>query len=119
MNFLSKGILTSGGHVVAATLSMLAGILFARTLGPVGMGQYSLFLSTVTMAAGIFGLGLGSANVFSLNNRKTPTEDIVSNAIKTAMVLGLVLTCGLTWAFTTYQDYFGRLPLVIAAAVAM
>jgi len=118
MNFLSKSILTTGGHIVAAALTMLAGILFARTLGPAGMGQYSLILSTVTMAAGVIGLGLGSANVFFLNSRNTPIKDIVSNAIKTTMVLGLVLAGGLTWAFMEYKDYFGRLPPVIAVAVA-
>ena len=115
MSLLRKGILVSGGQVVSIALSMLAGILFSRTLGPDGMGQVDLFRSTANIVGVVFAMGLGPASIYLLNNRKVPLVAIVTNSVKMSVVLGAVLAAALAVTILRVPEYFG----VVSAAVAI
>lgn len=119
MSLLRKGVLVSGGQVLGAGLSMLAGILFARTLGPDGMGQVEVFRSTGTVAGVLLALGIGQASIYFLNNRGIPTAVLVTNTVKTVFVLGPVLAAGLAAGVLLMPNYFGTVPALVAAAFAL
>jgi O-antigen/teichoic acid export membrane protein len=93
---------------------MTAGILYSRTLGPEGMGQYELFRSTSILAATLFTLGVGNANIYFLNNRKIPRPAIVTNSVKLAIVMGIALCLGLTVVFMGFPGYFGTVSVPVA-----
>ena len=112
MSLLRKGILVSGGQVFSIALNMTAGILFARTLGPDGMGQFELLRSTGSLAAAFMTLGLGQANIYFLNNLKVPAETLATNTFKISVLLGSVLAGGLATAILLAPGYFGAVPLV-------
>ena len=113
MTFLRKGILVSGGQVIGILLGLIVGILYSRILGPEGMGQYHLLRSTsliiVTMAA----LGIGNANIYFLNNRKTPIVEVTTNALKSSMVMGALLAVLTVTIFLAFPGYFGRIPVPV------
>ena len=119
MSFLRKGIIVSGGQILRVGVSMLAGILFARFLGPKGMGQYELFRSTATIVATLVAMGMGAATIYFLNNRKVPADLLVTTTAKAISVLGIVLAVVLTATFLSNRSYFGEISPVIAAAFAL
>lgn len=114
MSFLRKGILASGGQVFCIMLSMIVGVLFSRKLGPAGMGQYELLRSVALTVGALGAFGLGNANIFFLNSRNVPPEEIVSNAIKALAALGLLVALGVGTAILVAPDYFGHVPTVVA-----
>ncbi len=119
MSFLRKGILVSGVQVLGVPLTMLVGIIFSRALGPDGMGQYSLFLTTSTLAVTLAALGVGNANIYFHNNRGIATELITTNTVKAGMLLGLFLTIALTGAVLLFSDYFGQVSRYTAVLFAL
>jgi O-antigen/teichoic acid export membrane protein len=119
VSFFRKGILVSGGQMTSVFLNMLAGVIFSRALGPDGMGQYELFRNTAILAATICAMGLGSANIFFLNNRKVEPVRIVTNAFKVSLTMGALLAAGLTAAFLGFPRYFGHISPVAAAWFAV
>ncbi len=118
MTLLRKGILVSGGQFVIMPMTIITGIIFSRALGPDGMGQYELFRTTSTLVAALLTLGLGSANIYFLNNRKIAAERIVTNSVKAGVLLGLVLVTVLTTVVLTCQDYFGTITVATGVLFA-
>lgn len=119
MSFLRKGILVSAGQVFSIPLSMAAGVIFARALGPDGVGQYELFRTTSVLAVTFVALGLGQANIYLLNNRAIPTTRIATNTLKAGMALGGVLAMGLIVAVLGRADYFGHVAASTAVCFAV
>ncbi len=119
MSFLRKGILVSGGQMFGLFLNMLAGVIFARTLKPDGVGQLELFRTTGLIAATITCMGLGNANIFFLNNQHIAPERIVTNSIKITIGLSLPLMAVLIFAFLGFPDYFGDVSVVTAVTFAV
>lgn len=119
MSFLRKGLLVSGTQLTAVPLTAIAGIIFSRTMGPDGVGQYTLFVSTCTLAAFLMALGLGAANIYFLNNRHIARERITTNTIKVGMLLGAILTVGLGGAVLLFPGYFGRVHVYTAVLFAL
>ena len=119
MSFLRKGILVVGAQGMVMFMSLVAGIVYARSLGPNGLGQYRLCMSTALIIVQISTLGIGSACVYLLNNRKLPIALVTTNAVKWSCVLGLPLAAVMTLAYLGLPGYFGILsaPVVIVFAL--
>ncbi len=110
MSFLRKGLVVSGGQTLGVFLGVLANIIFARSLGPGGMGQFELLRTTAIMAVTLLAMGLGNATIYFLNNRKVPIEAVASNAVRTSLVLGLLMGAGMASAILAWPRYFGHVP---------
>ncbi|MBM4017308.1 MAG: hypothetical protein FJ288_03115 [Planctomycetes bacterium] len=119
MSLLRKGILVSGGQVLAVALNMVAGILFARTLGPDGMGQIELLRYVATVTVTVVAMGLGPAIVYFLNNRRVPVTAIVSNSAWVISVLGPIVATGMTAAILLMPHYFGAVPAAVAVVFSL
>ncbi len=107
MSFLRKGILVSGGQGVVMALGLLVNILYSRAMGPEGVGQYQVFLSSSVIVMTFAALGVGNANIYFLNNRKVPIADITTNTLKFCMAMGLLLAVAMTIVFLSLPKYFG------------
>lgn len=108
LSFLRKGLWVTFGQIAAIILSMIAGIVTARSLGPNGMGQYELFRSTEVMAVTLFALGIGNATIYFLNNQKIETVNVVTNTFKVSVIQGIFLSIGLAAGILIYRNYFGH-----------
>jgi O-antigen/teichoic acid export membrane protein len=60
-SFLAGSLFSAGGMVFGGILTVAAGVVFARWLGPDGFGIYSLALITLALVGGIGTLGLDNS----------------------------------------------------------
>jgi O-antigen/teichoic acid export membrane protein len=114
MSFLRKGVLVSGGQVLGGVLNLIAGIIFARALGPSGTGQIEVFRSADTIFMMFLGLGIGNANIYFLNNRMVNPIHVITNSLKVSIGLSLILITSFTWAIHAFQGYFGKISYLTA-----
>jgi len=119
MSFLRKGILVAGGQIVGVMLSMVAGIINSRTLGPDGMGQYELCQSVVYAVGTALALGIGSANIYFINNRKISADLITTNALRAVTVFGVLIAAVGALIFCSFPDYFGAIPFLAAVTLGL
>lgn len=87
MGIVKDSLITTFTQIVLIPLSMISGILFARSLGPSGKGIYALAFLVPTMIVNFAGLGIGSASVYLLGKKKYSADQIVGNALGLALVL--------------------------------
>ena len=119
MSFLRKGLLVSGGQVLAMAMSLLISVLYSRTLGPDGMGQFELFRSTSAIAMTLFTLGLGPAIIYCANSQQIPMPTMVTNVVKIALVLGGVGTGVMVAVLLVFPAYFGHVSLIVVVGFSV
>ncbi len=107
MTFLRKSLGVLTGQSLAVPLGTLTGVVYARALGPQGMGQYELFRSTALIATTMLALGLGNATIFLLNKERVSIEQVIGTSLKTGIVLGAILGMALMAVVFACRDYFG------------
>lgn len=118
MSVIRKGLAISGGQVLFALLSMAVGVLYARNLGPDGMGQFELFSTTRSIATTLFTLGLGMSAIYYVNNRKLPLEQAATSIFKISLLTWAVLAVALSVLVCGLPGYFGHVLPPVAAAYA-
>ena len=115
MSFVRKGLGFGAGQLIIAGGSFLTGIIFARGLGPNGMGQYALLQTTALFAATFAALGLGPSTVYFLNNRKVPVDIVTTITLKFCFWWGSAVCIGIALLVSTAEGFFGRFPIWIVA----
>lgn len=106
------------GTGLFSILHLVIGIFLARFLTPSGLGQYSLVVSFVTIAATVFSLGIGSASIYAINNRREPPDRISTYALKLS-ALAAVATVMLVAPILLRRGYFGDLTLLAILSVCL
>lgn len=73
---------------VATVLANLAiGVVVARTLGPVGKGDYALVQQVVGVLAVVLGLGLSTSNVYFVARREVSSRVAAANSVWLSAVM--------------------------------
>ncbi len=119
MSFLRKGILVTAGQMIGILMGVLSGMLYSRVLGPDGVGQYRLFNTTLVVVATIGVMGISSAGIYFLNNRKIAIERLTTNGVRFALVTGGTIAAIMTTVFLCLPGYFGRISVPVAVFFAM
>jgi O-antigen/teichoic acid export membrane protein len=122
MGLLQAGTITFASRVAVFILSLVAGVILARALGPTGRGIYALALLVPSVLVLLANLGVGNALIYYLARRTYDTERMIGQLISLALMLGVAATIILV-AFTAL---FGRpalpgvpLDLVLIAGAAI
>lgn len=89
MELIKDSIITFFSRILIRLLGIIPGIIIARALGPEGKGEYALLLLVVYLCYAFFKGGVEDANVYYIANKRYSTEEIVSNSIPIALLLGL------------------------------
>lgn len=110
MSLLRKGIFIGSGAVFRLGLGVLASMMLSRALLPEGMGRYQLPMAVSTFLVTLLGMGIGQANIFSLNKHKIAIKQIVTNSIWIGIVGGIALIVILPIGLTKFEGYFGVFP---------
>jgi O-antigen/teichoic acid export membrane protein len=107
MVFIKKAALVSSGQIVGHVFTLLTGIIFARIMGPEGIGQLEVFRSFQSVIVTLFALGIGNASIYFINHVGVNISDLLATTLRASAALsaGLLLTVGLVvWYF---PNYFG------------
>ncbi|TMF53535.1 MAG: hypothetical protein E6I21_01635 [Chloroflexi bacterium] len=101
---LRSGTLTLASRLVVFLLSLVAGIILARTLGPGGRGQYALALLGPSLIVLVANLGVSNALTYHLARRTFQVDQLIGQVIPLALILGGIATA----VFIVVIALFGR-----------
>lgn len=107
MSFLKKSLVVTLGQFLGIFLNMIAGIIFARALGPEGVGQFELFRSTQVIVVTFLALGMGNASIYFLNSLKIDQSDVISTTLQASLFLSIALFFILIICVYAIPSYFG------------
>lgn len=83
-----SGTITLASRIVVFGLSLVAGVILARTLGPHGRGLYALALVAPSALTLVANLGISQALTYHLARKTHPVEQLIGQAIALALILG-------------------------------
>src|SRR5260370_21805091 len=107
MGLLEASTITFASRVAVFIVSVVAGVILARALGPTGRGIYALALLVPSVLVLLANLGVGNALIYYLARRTYDVEKMIGQLISLALLLGVAATILLV-AFTAL---FGRVAL--------
>ncbi|HXG41687.1 MAG TPA: oligosaccharide flippase family protein [Dehalococcoidia bacterium] len=94
-------------QVASYGLAFVVRVLLAQALGDAGLGTYSLFYTSVLVAAGVANLGVGPASVYYLNRGAYPLERLLGGALCLWSAVTLLWGLGVAlFAFVHAPDAF-------------
>ena len=85
---LRTGTVTLASRLVVFALSLAAGVILARTLGPGGRGLYALALLGPSLLVLVANLGVSNALVYHLARGTFRTDQLIGQVIALALILG-------------------------------
>jgi len=90
-SFSKDSLISFFTAILVFIFSFVTLIILARVLGPTGKGIYSLILLIPGLLLTFGSFGIESANVYFIGSRKYKIQDVVSNSLFLAFLLGLIL----------------------------
>jgi len=95
-------------YIANFLLAFLLRVLVTRALGADGLGSYTLFLLTVSIAAAVLGLGVSVSTIYHIGKQTFSERDILSSS--QAVVLGSLVVSGALVGLTalTFGDRLDR-----------
>jgi O-antigen/teichoic acid export membrane protein len=79
-----------GTRIVWSVLGLVSGVILARWLGPHDRGILALALLLPSTVLTLVKLGVSQATVFFINRKEASVDQVASNSVLLALVLGLV-----------------------------
>lgn len=109
---VEKGVWLILGRILTAFLGMLAGVIFSRELGPVGIGQYQVFLSAQTIIITFATFGVGNAAVFFLNRGHISERGVIATFVRVFTLVAIFISIILGGFVSLGVNYFGKIDFV-------
>jgi len=81
---------TFGSRISLLFLSLLIGIIVARTLGPSGKGLLAVIAMVGTTIVNLGNLGISTFNAYAVSNKSVEKKDIISNSFWLGLIIGLI-----------------------------
>ncbi|MGC9516136.1 MAG: flippase [Methanomicrobiales archaeon] len=91
MSFLKHTFSLFFTQIAATLLITVISIVNARYLGPSGLGIMSLVVVVLTLLAMFGNLGIGLSNIFYGGKKRYTWEELASNSLISALILGSIL----------------------------
>lgn len=109
MKFAQASLINLGASVTFSAMNMVISIIESRILGPEGIGQFNVLLSTQTIFVTVLSLGIGRASIYFINSEKINEYHLLSTAIKCITPLALVCSIMLFGVISFFSEYYGIL----------
>jgi len=77
-------------RIITLFLTVLIGIIIARTLGPSGKGLLAVITMTWTVALQLGNLGIGTFNIYAISNKSVEKKDIIGNSFWAGLIIGII-----------------------------
>ncbi len=81
---------TFGARIIILLLSLLIGIIIARTLGPSGKGILAIIAMVGTVVLSLGNLGIGAFNSYAISNKSVEKKDIIGNSFWLGLIIGII-----------------------------
>jgi len=81
---------TLGSRIIVLFLSLLIGIIVARTLGPSGKGLLAVIAMIGTVVFQLGNLGIGTFNIYAISNKSIERKDIIGNSFWLGLIIGAI-----------------------------
>lgn len=107
MNFSKVSIFNISASIILTAINITTNIIESRILGPEGIGHLNIFVSSQTLFATIFALGIGQAAIYFINSQKISEYEILSTTIKSLIPLSALCSVVLFVFIKTLDGYFG------------
>lgn len=102
--FSKNSLITFFTEVLMFIFGFITMIILARVLGPTGKGIYSLVLLIPGIMVAFGNFGIGSANIYLVGSKKYKIQDIVSNSLVLAILLGFILIL-IFWGMLQFNPF--------------
>ncbi len=116
--FIRDTVTAFSTRMIAIGLGLAAASVIARHLGPGGQGAYSFVVLISTLLALVSNLGLGIANVYFGGTKRYTFEELASNSLVAAYLIGVPLASAfLLYYFAVHPSFLKDVaPLVVVLA---
>ena len=108
MNFLKKSFINVVNSILLGIANLVISIILARKLGPAGVGQYQLVVSSATIIAALSTFGIGGAAIYYINNKGYDITDVSNLSLKFSGILS-VISFPIILLILKWQHYFGEI----------
>ncbi|NGX50642.1 MAG: hypothetical protein K1060chlam2_00490 [Chlamydiae bacterium] len=86
--FIQKVVAALGSRVIVIVLGLFTSIFIARSLGPVGRGQFGVASAFTALGVQLGLLGFHSANTFHISKKPSLLSLLISNSLLISIVVG-------------------------------
>ncbi len=105
MGLVKNASITTGTQIIGIILSLVASIVLARGLGPMGLGQYVIIIFIVGLSSNLLSLGIENANVYFKGKKTYSISQLFGNS--------LLWTAGLSLVFFVAAALIMRWPVAL------
>lgn len=108
MNFLKKSLINVVNSVFLGVINLVIGIVLARKLGPAGIGQYQLVVSTMTIIAALATFGIGGSVIYYINNKGYDKVEVATLSLKFSGIM-VIIFFPVVLLILQWEHYFGEI----------
>jgi len=113
-SFSKKSLITLFTEFLIFIFGLIILVIITRVLGPEKKGIYSLILLVPALIISFGSFGIGNANIYFVGSKKYKIQDIASNSLLLAFILGgsLIITFWILVHFDFFRKFihFNQLP---------
>ncbi len=113
---------TLGARVALLLLSVVSGLVIARTLGPAGRGEYAIASTIAALGAQFANMGLHTSNTYYLGKDRSLLPLLLGNSLWMSAVVGGsvgLLLALFVWLFPQQAPIQGGLVLLTVVAIPL
>ena len=107
---LSNISFTLGARIILLFLSLLIGIIVARTLGPSGKGLLAVVLMVGTTILHLSNLGINHFNTYVISNRSVEKKYIIGNSFWAGLIISIICFLVVLILALNFSLFFHNIP---------
>jgi O-antigen/teichoic acid export membrane protein len=117
MPLLRKAILVNSAEFICLGLGVFQTAVLSRILGPVGIGQYAVILSTLVLVGQLSSFGFPLSFLYHSQHDPDNTRVYLVNTIWSTLLLGIVGGIFLAALIYCKSSYFGEVSWFVLLAI--
>ena len=107
---LSNISFTLGARIILLFLSLLIGIIVARTLGPSGKGLLAVVLMVGTTILQLSNLGINHFNTYAISNKSVEKKYIIGNSFWAGLIISIICFLVVLILALNFSLFFQNIP---------
>jgi len=101
---------TFSARIILLFLSLLIGVVVARTLGPSGKGLLAVIATIGTVVLQLGNLGIGTFNIYAISNKSVEKKNIIGNSFWLGLIIGIICFLIIAIIALNFPIFFRNIP---------